>query len=233
MNIAVRVRLARSTDWSSSTGAPCSARTAATSATVLAPTPAAAGWWLTIRALRALRQIRVLNTRVATGLVIGMSPSTTPIGLAISVTPRSSGGRGPIPGRPCKARFTSRLAKRFLKVLSATLPIPVLATVAAASSPAWPAAASAMAPSSASTRVSGQVASTAWAATARATAASTAGSMSAAKTYSSRWRRVSLALAAASRPSARSTASPVGGSSRHSRPRLASDRARAVTSVWA
>ena len=168
MNIAVRVRLARSTDWSSSTGARCAASTSPMSSTVRAPTSAAAGWWLTIRALRALRQIRVLNTSVATGLVIGMRPSTTPTGLAISVTPRSSGGRGPIPGRPWRARFTSRLAKRFLKVLSATLPIPVSATVAAASSSAWPATAPATPSSSASTRSSGQPASTAWAAAAAA-----------------------------------------------------------------
>ena len=196
MNMAVRVRLACSTDWSRSTGAPCSARTSPTRATVWAPTLAAAGWWLTIRALRALTQIRILNTRVATGLVMGMSPSTTPTGLAISVT-RGRRADGADPGRPCRVRLTSRLAKRFLKVLSATLPIP--ATVAAASSSAWPATASAMAFSSASTWASGQPASTAWA-TARATAASTAGSMSAANTYSSRWLRVSRALAAASRP---------------------------------
>ena len=95
--MAVLVRLACSTDWSRSTGAPCSARTSPTSATVWAPTLAAAGW-LTIRALRALTQIRILNTRVATGLVMGMSPSTTPTGLAISVTRgRRVGGADPWP----------------------------------------------------------------------------------------------------------------------------------------
>src|SRR4029450_10695925 len=157
MNMAVVVRLARSTDCSRSGGAPCPVRTSRISATVAAPTRAAAGWWLTIRALRALRQIRVLKTRVATGLVMGMSPSTTPTGLAISVTPRSSGGRGPIPGRPWRARLTSRLAKRFLKVLSATLPIPVSATVATASSPARPATASATAVTRAPHRSAGRL----------------------------------------------------------------------------
>src|SRR5919108_46327 len=82
MNMAVLARLARSTDWSRAVGAPWSARTVPIRATVRAPTPAADGWWLTIRALRALRQISVLNTRVATGLVIGMSPRITPTGLA-------------------------------------------------------------------------------------------------------------------------------------------------------
>jgi hypothetical protein len=48
-----------------------------------------------MRALRAFRQMSVLNTRVETGLVIGISPSTTPTGLAISVTPRSSSAAAP------------------------------------------------------------------------------------------------------------------------------------------
>ena len=56
MNMAVRVRLARSTDCSSATGAPWAASTSPMSGPVSAPTTAAAGWWLTIRALRALRR---------------------------------------------------------------------------------------------------------------------------------------------------------------------------------
>src|SRR4030095_7006994 len=83
MNIAVLVRLGRSTDWRSGAGAPCPARTPQNKGAAGAHTATAAGWWLTIRALRALRQIKVLNTRVATGLVMGISPSTTPTGLAI------------------------------------------------------------------------------------------------------------------------------------------------------
>ena len=52
----------------------------------MAPTCAASRWQLTISASRALMQIKVLNTSVDTGLVMGMSPTTTPIGSAISVS---------------------------------------------------------------------------------------------------------------------------------------------------
>ena len=136
-------------------------------------------------ASRALMQIRALNTSVATGLVIGMSPKTTPIGSAISVSAsRSRRPMTPTPGLPTSDRATPRLANRFLSALSGTQPMPVSATVAAASSSAWPAICPASAVISPSTSSSGQPAMLSRAAADRATSASTAGSGSSVKMYS-------------------------------------------------
>ena len=69
-------------------------------------------------ASRALMQIRALNTSVATGLVTGMSPRTTPIGSAISVSAsRSRQPTTPTPGFPTSDCATARLANRFFSAL--------------------------------------------------------------------------------------------------------------------
>ena len=153
----------------------------------MAPTFAASRWQLTMRESRALMQINALNTSVATGLVIGMSPRTTPMGSAISVSAvRPSLPTTPTPGFPTSDCATSRLANRFLFALSGTQPMPVSATVAAASSSAWPAIFVASAVIRPSTLPSCQPAMLSWAATDRATSASTAGSGSFVKVNSSR-----------------------------------------------
>ena len=88
-------------------------------------------------ASRALMQIRALNTSVATGLVTGMSPRTTPMGSAISVSAsRSWLPTTPTPGFPASDCATSRLANRFVSALQCAQPMPVSATVAAASASA-------------------------------------------------------------------------------------------------
>ena len=122
-------------------------------------------------------QIRALNTSVATGLVTGIRPTMTPIGSAISVS--ASGPlppTTPTPGFPVSERATPRLANRFLTALSATQPMRVSATVAAASSSARAAICAASAVISASIWSSAQPAMLSWAAADRATSASTAGS---------------------------------------------------------
>src|SRR5262245_12880769 len=53
------------------------------------PTSMQPRWKLNIRAQRAFSAISALNTAVATGVVMGTRPKTTPAGLAISVTRRS------------------------------------------------------------------------------------------------------------------------------------------------
>jgi hypothetical protein len=187
-----------------------------------------------MRAFRAFTQIKVLNTSVETGLVIGMSPSTTPIGSAISVSAsRSLLPTTPTPGFPTSDCATSRLANRFLSALSVTEPMPVSATVAAASSSAWSAISVASAVIRPSTSSSDQPAMLCWAAADRATSASMAGSGSPVRMNSSRSFEKARAFVAALRASQRSIMTPVGGSRSHSSRSAPADRRRATTSVCA
>ena len=172
-----------------------------------APTFAACGWQLAMRAFRAFMQIRVLNTRVETGLVTGMRPRTTPIGSAISA--RDS--RSPImptPGFPTSDFATPRLPNRFFSTLSATQPIPVSVTVAAASSSARPASCAARSVMRASTLLSGQSAMLCRAAADRAISSSTTGSGSSVKMNSSRSFEKARAFSAALRASQPSIMTP-------------------------
>ncbi len=224
----------RGTLWTRSADAPCRRRTRWSRSTVVAPTFAAARWQLTMSAFRAFTQIKVLNTSVETGLVIGMSPSTTPIGSAISVSAsRSLLPTTPTPGFPTSDCATSRLANRFLSALSVTEPMPVSATVAAASSSAWSAISVARAVIRPSTSSSGQPAMLCWAAADRATSASMAGSGSPVRMNSSRSFEKARAFVAALRASQRSINTPVGGSRSHNSPSAPADRRRATTSVCA
>jgi hypothetical protein len=63
-------------------------------------------------AFRVLRQISTLNTRTISGLVTGMRPSTTPIGVAISITWLcSSLCTTPTPGCPASVRIVDKMPK--------------------------------------------------------------------------------------------------------------------------
>ena len=69
---------------------PWARRTDSTRAKVMSLTFCAPRCDESTSALRPFKQMRILLIIVATGLVTGSSPSTTPTGLATSVTPRSS-----------------------------------------------------------------------------------------------------------------------------------------------
>ncbi len=178
-------------------------------------------------------QIRALNTSVDTGLVIGMSPSTTPMGSAILVSGSRPPPMIPTPGFPTSDRATSRLANRFLSALSAAQPMPVSATVAAASSSAWSAIWAASAVIRSSISPSGQPTRLCWAAADRATSASMAGSGSPARMNSARSLEKARALPAALRDSQRSTLTPAAGSLSHNSRSASADSLRATTSVCA
>ncbi len=235
MNIAVLRRLPRSrTHCTSSTGAPCCCSTAWMISPVWFPTPSALRWQLTIRALRALRQIKVLKTKVETGLVSGTMPNTTPMGLAISVTRRaSSTSILPAAGRSTKDRQTLWQAKRILITLSAATPMPVSCTQASARAGAAAATASAIACSSASIRSSGQSASSRCAAAARATIACVSASISSAKRYSATLAAPWRSLADRSRPTACRMVRPMAGCCSQRRSKSALANQRAATSVCA
>src|SRR5258708_5686853 len=84
-------------------------------------------------ALRPLSAIKTLKAKVETGLVSGINPNMTPIGLAISLTRRTSSLLSrPAAGCPASDSHTRRLPKRIFSTLSATTPILVSATQAQA-----------------------------------------------------------------------------------------------------
>ena len=149
------------------------------------------------------------------------------MGSAISVT--ASGSQlptTPTPGFPASDCATSRLANRFFSALSGAQPMPVSATVAAASSSAWPAICAASAAIRPSISPSCQPAMLSWAATDRATSASANGSGSPVTRASPRSPGKTRAFSAAMRDSQRGIMTPVARSlPRNSRSAPAARRA--------
>ncbi len=79
---------------------------------------AARGWGLKTTALRPLTEIMALNMTVEVGLVVGITPATTPTGVATSHRPvRSSCLRKPTVGSSLIDSQTPSEPKRFLSTL--------------------------------------------------------------------------------------------------------------------
>src|SRR6266567_5344777 len=85
-------------------------------------------------ALRPLSALMMLFAGVAAGLVDGVTAPTTPTALAISTRPDSGSSEiTPTDRAPARSRNTPIVLRRFLAILSATLPSPVSRTEASAS----------------------------------------------------------------------------------------------------
>ena len=89
----------------------------------------------TMTALRPFSALMILLAGVAAGLVLGVMAQTTPTGRAISVMPvAGSSAITPTDLAPCRSRSRPKVLRWFLRILSATSPMPVSATASSASS---------------------------------------------------------------------------------------------------